>query len=427
VAILALLVSPIVGIISAWPSVPVGRYVISRLGTARSNSIFKKIQIISSACVSLTHGSNDAQKTMGIVAMFVAVTYGYDKIVIEPWMVLACALYIGFGTALGGWRIIRTLGEKIGKEELSPSQGFAAETGTAITIALAHIWAHYKYHSRIISRSRHCNDRWHRRPEQKRRDEHPDGMGAHNTGRRRCSCHLILRINPGGNMTDPLRSIMNLFAKSPFKPLTEHAEKVKLTVANGRSREGVHGRRRPGKIKAMYLEISDLEHQADTVKNNIRMQLPSTLLMPVDRTDILSFLKQEDDVANSAEMVAEMLTIRPIKLPPPVKEQILKLEDAVLTTVNEHVEAVEKIVDLLDSSFSSKRVKEIQEIIAKVDTQKHQVDVIRRKAMKTVYENEKDLGAVNIYILINIIEELSWVAGHAESSSDRMRLITAKR
>ena len=66
------------------------------------------------------------------------------------------------------------------------------------------------------------------------------------------------------------------------------------------------------------------------MKNNIRMQFPSTLLMPEDRTDILSFLKQEDDVANSAEMVAEMLTIRPITLPLPVKEQILKLEEAVI-------------------------------------------------------------------------------------------------
>jgi PiT family inorganic phosphate transporter len=135
--LLALLISPIVGIILGMVIMfLVGRFVISRLGHSHSNSIFKKIQIISSACVSLTHGSNDAQKTMGIVAMFVAVTYGYEKIIIEPWMVLACALAIGLGTALGGWRIIRTLGEKIGKEELSPSQGFAAETGTAITIAV---------------------------------------------------------------------------------------------------------------------------------------------------------------------------------------------------------------------------------------------------------------------------------------------------
>jgi predicted phosphate transport protein (TIGR00153 family) len=183
----------------------------------------------------------------------------------------------------------------------------------------------------------------------------------------------------------------------------------------------------PAKIKAMYLEISELEHQADNVKNAIRTQLPSTLLMPVDRTDILSFLKQEDDVANSAEMVAEMLTIRPITLPVPVKEQILRLEDAVVTTVNEHVEAVEKIVDLLDSSFSSKRVNEIQVIIGKVDSQKHNVDVIRRKAMKTIYEHENELGPIGVYHLTEIVREMGWVAGHAENSSDRLRLIVAKR
>ena len=135
--ILALLISPVVGIILGMIIMfLVGRFVISRLGHTTSNSIFKKIQILSSACVSLTHGSNDAQKTMGIVAMFVAVTYGHQQPIIEWWMILACALAIGLGTAMGGWRIIQTLGEKIGKEELSPSQGFAAETGTALTIAV---------------------------------------------------------------------------------------------------------------------------------------------------------------------------------------------------------------------------------------------------------------------------------------------------
>lgn len=221
---------------------------------------------------------------------------------------------------------------------------------------------------------------------------------------------------------------MNLFAKSPFKPLTEHALKVKVTVEkmDEAVKAYIEGAE-PAKIKEYYLQISKLEHEADTVKDTIRMQLPSTLLMPVDRTDILTFLKQEDDVANSAEMVAEILTIRPIKLPPLVKEQIVKLEGAVIVTVNEHLQAVEKIVDLLDSSFSSKRVREVQEIIGKVDSAKHDVDIIRRKAMKTVYEHEAELGAVNIMILIELIEELSWVAGHAENSSDRLRMITAKR
>ena len=73
---------------------------------------------------------------MGIIAMFVAVTYGYETIVIEPWMIIVCALAIGFGTAFGGWRIIGPSANALGNQELAPSQGFAAETGTAITIAV---------------------------------------------------------------------------------------------------------------------------------------------------------------------------------------------------------------------------------------------------------------------------------------------------
>jgi PiT family inorganic phosphate transporter len=135
--ILALLISPIIGVIfGVLAMYLVGRFIISRIDRNKAEAIFKRVQILSSAAVSLTHGSNDAQKTMGIVAMFVAVTYGYKEPVIQPWIIIACALAIGLGTALGGWRIIRTLGERIGKEELSPSQGFAAETSTALIIAI---------------------------------------------------------------------------------------------------------------------------------------------------------------------------------------------------------------------------------------------------------------------------------------------------
>jgi PiT family inorganic phosphate transporter len=133
--LIGLLVSPIVGVIlGLFFMYLIGRFIFSRVERKKANSWFKKLQILSSAAVSLAHGSNDAQKTMGIVAMFVAVTYGTGKPVIEPWIIILCASAIGLGTALGGWRIIRTLGERIGKDELSPSQGFAAETSTALTI-----------------------------------------------------------------------------------------------------------------------------------------------------------------------------------------------------------------------------------------------------------------------------------------------------
>jgi PiT family inorganic phosphate transporter len=134
--IFGLLISPVVGVILGLIFMYlIGRFIFSRVDRKTANSWFKKIQVLSSAAVSLAHGSNDAQKTMGIVAMFVAVTYGTGTPVIQPWIIIMCATAIGLGTALGGWRIIRTLGERIGKDELSPSQGFAAETSTALTIA----------------------------------------------------------------------------------------------------------------------------------------------------------------------------------------------------------------------------------------------------------------------------------------------------
>jgi PiT family inorganic phosphate transporter len=135
--LLALFISPVVGIILGLVFMYiVGRFIVSRMDPKKANSAFKKVQVLSSCAVSLTHGSNDAQKTMGIIAMFVAVTYGYKDIVIQPWIIILCAMAIGLGTAFGGWRIIRTLGERIGKTELSPSQGFSAETSTALTIAV---------------------------------------------------------------------------------------------------------------------------------------------------------------------------------------------------------------------------------------------------------------------------------------------------
>ena len=228
-------------------------------------------------------------------------------------------------------------------------------------------------------------------------------------------------------MTDPIRSILDMFAKSPFKPLNEHAEKVKLTVMKMDDDVRAYCDGDAAKVEELYGEISSLEHDADSVKHTIREHLPSNLLMPVDRTDILTFLKQQDDIANSAEMVSQMLAMKMVKVPPQVKDVILKLEDEVLSTVEEHVAAAQQITTLLDSAFSSKRVQEVQDIIDKVDAQKHNVDVIKFEAMKLIYANENELGCIGVYHLIELVKEIGWVAGHAENSSDRLRLIVAKR
>ncbi len=95
--------------------------------------IFRKGQLVSAALYSLGHGGNDAQKTMGIIAglLFSAGLLG-DTFYIPFWVVIACQAAIALGTMFGGWRIVKTMGQKIAK--LKPVDGFCAETGAAVTL-----------------------------------------------------------------------------------------------------------------------------------------------------------------------------------------------------------------------------------------------------------------------------------------------------
>src|SRR6266566_4745998 len=107
----------------------------ARSAPARVDKVFRRLQLLSAAAYSLGHGTNDAQKTMGIIAG-VLFTAGYLKVFNIPmWVILAAHTAIGLGTLSGGWRIIHTMGSKITK--LQPVGGFAAETAGAATLFLA--------------------------------------------------------------------------------------------------------------------------------------------------------------------------------------------------------------------------------------------------------------------------------------------------
>lgn len=98
--------------------------------------IFRKGQLVSAALYSLGHGGNDAQKTMGIIAslLFSAGMLG-EKFYIPFWVVISCYAAIALGTMFGGWRIVKTMGQKVAK--LKPVDGFCAESGAAVTLAVS--------------------------------------------------------------------------------------------------------------------------------------------------------------------------------------------------------------------------------------------------------------------------------------------------
>ena len=101
----------------------------------RVDKWFRRLQLVSSAAYSLGHGGNDAQKTMGIIWLLLIANGATTKDHLPMWVVVSCFVAIGMGTMFGGWRIVKTMGQRITK--LKPVGGFAAETGGAITLGIA--------------------------------------------------------------------------------------------------------------------------------------------------------------------------------------------------------------------------------------------------------------------------------------------------
>jgi PiT family inorganic phosphate transporter len=137
--VIAIFASPAIGLMLALVLVLAVAWTSLRLTPLGVDRRFRKFQLISAALYSLGHGGNDAQKTMGIIAVLLY-SQGLlgGSFHIPFWVVLSCQAAMALGTMSGGWRIVHTMGSKITR--LTPAQGFCAETGGAITLFAANIW-----------------------------------------------------------------------------------------------------------------------------------------------------------------------------------------------------------------------------------------------------------------------------------------------
>jgi inorganic phosphate transporter, PiT family len=131
--IFPLVASPVLGVLIGFGLMVVLLNVFRRAHPKRINDRFRRLQVLSAAYMALSHGSNDAQKTMGIITLALVAGGVLPDPTVPLWVILVAASAISLGTAAGGWRIIRTMGQRVVK--LDPVHGFAAET-TAATIII---------------------------------------------------------------------------------------------------------------------------------------------------------------------------------------------------------------------------------------------------------------------------------------------------
>jgi len=132
----AIVLSPVTGFFIALMLILLVSWLFVKATPQLGDKVFRRLQFVSASLYSLGHGGNDAQKTMGVIAVLLyahGLTGGSFHVPL--WVVLSCQAAMGLGTLLGGWRIVHTMGSKITR--LTPMQGFCAETGGAITLFMA--------------------------------------------------------------------------------------------------------------------------------------------------------------------------------------------------------------------------------------------------------------------------------------------------
>ena len=220
--------------------------------------------------------------------------------------------------------------------------------------------------------------------------------------------------------------ISKLFGRSPFEPLYQHMLKVKECVdligpLINSLLAGDHK-----KVEEIAEKIFKAEHEADMVKKEIRNNLPKGIFLPVERGDILSFLKEQDKIADSSEDLAVLVTLRKMIVPEELKEELKELTDKVLLTCETAMNVSSEIKILAETSFGGVEAEKVMDMIEQVKTDEHEADKAQMKLAKKLFSIEKKIDPVSIMMWMQIFRELGTLANHAENVGDRLRMMLHK-
>lgn len=223
-----------------------------------------------------------------------------------------------------------------------------------------------------------------------------------------------------------MRGIFRLFARSPFEPLVRHTTEVQETVELLRPLFEAFLSDDAGKLEELYEEICRREHEADDTKNEVREHLPTSVLLPVSRGDILSYVKEQDAIADSVEDLGVILTMRKIAIVPELHERLLALVDKVLETAQVLFDTAHELTNLQAASFTGPEVERVFGRVADLHRREREADELQAVFSKAVFDYEDRIDPISVFLLMHLAEVLGDVADHAENTGDMLRLMLAR-
>ncbi|RLQ22123.1 TIGR00153 family protein [Seongchinamella sediminis] len=218
----------------------------------------------------------------------------------------------------------------------------------------------------------------------------------------------------------------SLFGRSPIGPIQEHMQ-VAFEAAEylpdliRATAEGDWD-----KAKVTHKAIMDAEGRADKIKRSVRRHLPTSLFLPVPRSDLLTLVSIQDQVANTAEDFASIVMGRYMQFPEKILPPVLELADSSVACCGQALASIQLLDDLLEVGFSGREVKRVEAMIKELDKLERRTDKQQFSLRRKLFKLEADLPPVDVMFYYRATALLGTLADCAEKVGDRLQILLAK-
>jgi|TARA_B100000745_G_scaffold284113_1_gene218560 predicted phosphate transport protein (TIGR00153 family) len=221
-------------------------------------------------------------------------------------------------------------------------------------------------------------------------------------------------------------NISSLFGKSPISPLQQHMKQahsclkefgVFAKAANAEDWE---------KAQAAQISIGKKENKADKLKKKLRMNLPSTFMMPFSRRDLLDVLLIQDSIANITKDLAGLMMSRNMVFPKEFADDFIKLSELCIKTSASALIAINELDELLETAFSKRERKIVDTMIKKINELEHETDVAQESIRNKLFLLESSLPPIDVMFYYRAIEWMGETADAAQKVGSRFEVMLTK-
>ena len=217
-----------------------------------------------------------------------------------------------------------------------------------------------------------------------------------------------------------------IFGNSPVAPLQKHIASVVACVEQLIPYFDAVFKGDWDEATRVQKKLASLEGEADDIKNKLRMNLPTSLFMPIDRRDILQVLDMQDLIANRAKDISGLTLGRKMTIPGVLVEDFMALLNRCIDATRLAQIAINELDELVVTGFRGDEAKRVEQMIAELQVVENETDEIQVKLRDALFVIENELSPIDVMFLYKIIEWIGDLADASQSTGNRLQLMLAK-